>query len=183
MLVVKEGGDARHIVSVSIFGATLVLLYGASTLYHSIPHPKAQKVLQNIDHMAIYLLIAGSYTPFMLVSLRGSWGWSIFGVIWGLALLGIAFQYTHLHRMELARVALYVLMGWTMVVAIGPLLAAVEPVGLVLIFGGGLAYTGGIAFYVWERLPYNHAIWHGCVLTGSACHFFAVLWYLGPAGA
>ena len=137
----------------------------------------------HIDHTAIYLLIAGTYTPVMLINLRGPWGWSIFGVVWGLALLGIAFQYSHLHRMELARVTLYVLMGWTAVVAVGPLLTAVEPIGLVLIFAGGIAYTGGLAFYAWNRLPYNHAIWHLFVLAGSICHFFAVLYYVVPQTA
>lgn len=183
VLAVAGGGDARHIVSVSIFGATLVLLYGASTLYHSIPHSRAQKVLQNIDHTAIYLLIAGTYTPFTLVSLRGSWGWSIFGVVWGLALLGIAFQYSHLHRMEVARVALYVLMGWTVMVALKPLINAIESWGVVLIFVGGAAYMLGVVFYSWEKLPYNHAIWHGFVLAGSVCHFFAVLYYVVPPAA
>lgn len=182
-VITGVGGDPWRIVGVSIFGATLVLLYGASTLYHSIPHARVQKLLQNIDHTAIYLLIAGTYTPVMLVNLRGPWGWSIFGVVWGLALLGIAFQYTHLHRMERIRVILYVIMGWTAVVAAVPMLSAIDPRGLALILAGGLAYTGGIGFYAWRRLPYHHAIWHVCVLAGSVCHFFAVLYYVVPTTA
>ncbi len=171
-------GTVWHIVSYSIFGATLIVLYTASTLYHSIPHPRAKKILRVFDHAAIFLLIAGTYTPFMLVNLRGPWGWSLFGAIWGFALLGIVFQVTLLRWKVIASVGLYIGMGWAVLVAIKPLLGAVAPPGLALLLLGGLAYTVGVVFYVWRRLPYHHAVWHVFVLTGSLFHFFAVLLYV-----
>ena len=174
-------GNAWHIVASSIFGAALVLMYAASTLYHAIQHPTGKAVLRVLDHAAIFLLIAGTYTPFTLVNLRGPWGWSLFGVIWGLALLGIAFQVTILRRWAKASVAVYVLMGWAVVTAIKPMLATVAPGGLLLLLLGGLCYTGGVGFYVWRRLPYHHALWHVFVLAGSAFHYFAVLFYVIPA--
>lgn len=173
-------GDAWHIVSCSIFGTTLILLYTASTLYHSIPHPRAKEILRIIDHSAIFLLIAGTYTPFTLVNLRGHWGWSLFGVIWGLALLGIIFQLTPLRRSKVLSLVLYIGMGWAVVVAAKPLLASVAPQGLLLLAAGGLAYTLGVVFYVWRKLPHHHAIWHIFVLSGSILHFFAVLFYVIP---
>ncbi|MCH7601976.1 MAG: hemolysin III family protein [Planctomycetes bacterium] len=176
-------GDALHIVSVSIFGASLLLLYGSSTLYHSIPNARVKRVLERCDLIAIYLLIAGSYTPILLVNLRGPWGWSIFGVVWGIAALGIAFQFSLMKGKEAVRVASYVGMGWMMMLMIKPLFEAIEIVGFLLIVAGGLAYTGGIVFYIWNKLPYNHAIWHAFVLAGSAFHYFAILLYLAPPAA
>lgn len=176
-------GDAWHIVSCAIFGSTLILLYTASTLYHSIPHPGAKKILRIIDHCAIFLLIAGTYTPFTLVNLRGPWGWSLFGAIWGLALLGIILELSPWRRYRLLSVLLYVGMGWAVVVATKPLLASVAPQGMLLLLAGGLAYTSGIAFYVWRGLPHHHAIWHLFVLAGSVMHFFAVLFYVLPLRA
>ncbi len=173
-------GNAWHIVSSSIFGATLILLYASSTLYHSIQLPRVKRVLQVIDHSAIFLLIAGTYTPFTLVTLRGAWGWTIFGVVWGLAVTGIIFQVTRLRKWPVISLALYVGMGWVVVVATKPLLAAIDPRGLLLLLLGGLSYTAGIVFYVWRRLPYHHAIWHIFVLAGSALHFFAILFYVIP---
>jgi hemolysin III len=173
-------GSAWHVVGCSVFGATMVLLYTSSTLYHAIPAPRAKRILRRIDHASIFLLIAGTYTPFTLVSLRGPWGWTLLGVVWGLALLGILLQTGSLRRPVLA-VALYIVMGWTVVVAIRPLLAALPPGGLALLILGGLAYTAGVGFYVWRRLPYHHAIWHGFVLTGTVLHFFAVLFYVIPS--
>lgn len=173
-------GDAWHIVSCAIFGATLILLYTASTLYHGIPHPKPKQVLRIIDHSAIFLLIAGTYTPFTLVNLRGPWGWSLFGAIWGLALLGIILELTPWRRFRLLSVALYVGMGWAVVVAAKPLLNSVATGGLVLLAAGGLAYTLGIIFYAWRSLPHHHAVWHLFVLAGSVLHFFAVLFYVIP---
>mgnify|MGYP000449556935 CR=1 FL=1 len=173
-------GDGWRIVSAAIYGATLVLLYTASTLYHAIAHPRARRVLRFIDHVAIFLLIAGTYTPFTLVSLRGPWGWSLFGVIWGLALAGIAAQSRLLHRWTALSLVLYVAMGWAAVVAARPLLDAVAPGGLLLLLLGGIAYTAGIGFYLWRRLPYHHAVWHGFVLAGSACHYFAILGFVIP---
>lgn len=174
-------GDVWHIVSCSIFGATLILMYTASTLYHSVPLPRVKTVLRVIDHSAIFFLIAGTYTPFTLVNLRGPWGWSLFGIVWGIALLGVAFQVTLLRRWELASVGLYVAMGWVVVAAIKPLLASIAPAGFALLLAGGLAYTLGIIFYAWRRLPYHHAVWHLFVLAGSILHFFAILLYVIPA--
>jgi hemolysin III len=173
-------GDAWHIVSCSIFGATLIILYTASTLYHSIPLPKTKMLLRLIDHSAIFLLIAGTYTPFTLVSLRGPWGWSLFGAVWGIALFGVIFQVFLLRRWPAASVGIYVGMGLIILVAIKPLLETLSPTGLKLLVAGGLAYILGLIFYGWNRLPYNHAVWHVFVLAGSALHFFAVLFYVIP---
>jgi hemolysin III len=174
-------GNAWHIVSCSVFGATLILLYTASTLYHSIPIPRAKKLLRVIDHSAIFFLIAGTYTPFLLVNLRGPWGWSLFGVVWGIALTGVIFQVSLLRRWPIASVGLYVGMGLLALLAVKPLLAALTPTGLALLIAGGIAYILGLAFYGWRRLPYHHAVWHLFVLTGSAFHFFAILFYVIPA--
>ena len=173
-------GNAWHITACSIFGTTLILSYLSSTLYHSIPLPGAKRVLKVIDHAAIYLLIAGTYTPFTLVSLRGTWGWSLFGTIWGLALLGVMLKATMLGKISGISTAIYLAMGWIVLVAFKPMLAAVESGGLVLLLLGGLAYSGGVVFYAWEKLPYNHAIWHLFVMAGSLCHFFAILLYVIP---
>ncbi|MFP4309634.1 MAG: PAQR family membrane homeostasis protein TrhA [Desulfococcaceae bacterium] len=175
-------GDAWHVVSVSIYGATLILLYTASTLYHGIPLPRAKAVLRVLDHVAIFLLIAGTYTPFTLVNLRGPWGWTLFGLIWALAAFGIVFELTPLRRFQRVSLSLYLGMGWVVVVAIRPMWQAVAPGGLILLAAGGLCYTLGVIFYVWRRLPYHHAIWHLFVLGGSVCHFFTVLFYVIPLG-
>lgn len=173
-------GDAWHVTSCSIFGGALVFCYTASTLYHGIPIERAKRVLRALDHSAIFLLIAGTYTPFMLVNLRGPWGWSLLATIWALALLGIVLRLVLRGRRHGLVVALYVAMGWAVVAAARPMLERVAPGGLALLAAGGLAYTGGVAFYRWQRLPYSHAIWHGFVLLGSALHFFAVLFYVIP---
>jgi hemolysin III len=176
----SSSGSARLLVSCSIFGASLIILYAASTLYHTIQNPRAKAVLQFFDHSAIFLLIAGTYTPFTLVNLHGPWGWSLLGLIWGLAILGIVLQFSLLRRFNFLRIVLYVAMGWMVVVAIKPLLASVPPVGLGLLVAGGVAYTAGIGFYVWHRLPYHHAIWHLFVLAGSGLHFGAVYYSVIP---
>jgi hemolysin III len=177
-------GNAWHIVSCSIYGATLVLLYTASTFYHALPSPKAKSVFQVLDHAAIYLLIAGTYTPFTLVNLRGAWGWTLFGLVWGLAILGIVLEAAARRRIRVLSVTLYLGLGWLVAIAVEPLRHAVAFGGLVLLLLGGLAYTAGVAFYAWRRLPYHHAIWHVFVMVGSVCHFFAVLFYvIPPAGA
>jgi hemolysin III len=173
-------GDAWHIVACSIFGAALIICYTTSTLYHSIQIEGVKRVLRALDHSAIFLLIAGTYTPFMLVNLRGPWGWSLFGVIWGLAVAGIALRLVLNGRLHGLVVALYIAMGWVVVVAVQPMLERVATGGLILLAGGGIAYTVGVVFYKWRRLPYHHAIWHGFVLLGSALHFFAVLFYVIP---
>jgi hemolysin III len=173
-------GNAWHVVSCTIFATTLILQYTFSTLYHSIQLPRAKSVMRVLDHSAIFLLIAGTYTPFMLVNLRGTWGWTLFGIVWGLALLGVLFQVTLLRRWQGISLALYIGMGWVVVVAFKPMLSAVAPGGLILLLLGGLAYTSGVVFYLWKDLQYNHAIWHGFVLAGSVLHFFAVLFYVIP---
>ena len=173
-------GNAWHVVSCSIYGSTLVFLYTASTLYHSIQSAKAKRVLRTLDHSTIFLLIAGTYTPFTLVNLRGPWGWSLFGVIWALAVIGILFQTTMLRKGAFISVAFYVAMGWVVVIAIKPMLSSVDTGGLVLLLLGGVAYTTGVVFYVRRQMPYNHAIWHVFVLAGSALHFFAILFYVIP---
>ncbi len=173
-------GNAWHVVSCTIYGSTLVFLYTASTLYHSIQLDKAKSVFRVLDHATIFLLIAGTYTPFTLVNLRGPWGWSLFGVIWGLAVIGILFQTTMLRKGAMVSVAFYVAMGWVVLVAIKPMLSFVDTGGLVLLLLGGVAYTIGVVFYAWRQIPYNHAIWHVFVLAGSAFHFFAILLYVIP---
>ncbi len=171
-------GGAGRIASSAVFGAALVLLYLASVLYHAIPAPCAKGVLRRFDHCAIYLLIAGTYTPFALVSLRGVFGWSLFGVVWGLALLGMARELFVRCGSQVLSVVLYLCLGWLAAAVIQPLARVVPGAGLVLLVSGGVAYSAGVVFYLWRRLPYHHAVWHGFVLAGSACHFFAVLFYV-----
>ncbi len=182
LLVVRAAlyGDAWHVVSFSIYGTTLILLYLASTLYHGFRSKRAKELLRLFDHSAIYLLIAGTYTPFLLITLRGPWGWSLFGTIWGLALLGITFKIIFGHKYEIVSTIFYLLMGWVVIVAIKPLLAALPLAGFAWLLAGGLAYSLGVIFYAWEKLPFNHAIWHGFVLAGSFFHFFGVFFYLIP---
>lgn len=173
-------GDAWRVVSFSIYGSSLIILYLASTLYHSIQQPRVKRVLRIFDHAAIYLLIAGTYTPFLLVNMRGAWGWSLLAVVWGLALVGILFKAAFIGRYEVWATAAYVGMGWLVVVALKPMLAAIPVGGIIWLVAGGIVYTLGVIFYAWQRLPYNHAIWHLFVLGGSICHFFAVLFYVLP---
>lgn len=173
-------GDTWHVVACSVYGAAMVVLYTASTLYHAIPSPRVKRALRVFDHASIYLLIAGTYTPFTLVSLRGPWGWSLFGTVWGLAVAGIVLALAFPGRLRALSLVLYVAMGWVVVVAVKPLLAALPTGGLVLLLLGGLAYTGGLAFYAWRRLPYGHAVWHLFVLAGTVLHFLAVLLYVVP---
>lgn len=173
-------GTARHIVGGSIFGSTLVVLYTMSTLYHSFRGPRVKKVFKVLDHSAIFLLIAGTYTPFCLGTLNGAWGWTLFGLVWGLAALGITFKAIFIHRMAFLSLAIYLLMGWIVVIAIVPLWRTLSPGGLAWLFGGGLCYTAGAGFYAWHSLRFHHAVWHLCVVAGSVCHFFSVLWHVIP---
>ena len=173
-------GNTWHIVSVSVYGTTLILLYTASTLYHSIQNPRVKSILRILDHSAIYLLIAGTYTPFTLVNLRGSWGWWLFGVIWGFAVLGVVFKMSFMRHWRTVSLGLYIGMGWAVVVAIKPLIASVSASGIVFLLLGGLAYMVGILFYGWKKMKFHHAVWHIFVLTGSILHFFAVLFYVLP---
>jgi hemolysin III len=173
-------GTAWHVVSCSIYGATLVLLFTSSTLYHSFRGGRVKHAFRIVDHASIYLLIAGTYTPFLLVNLRGHWGWSLFGVVWGLALAGIVFQVFFVHRFRLAQTLIYLAMGWMVVVAAKPLLSLVPAPGLLWLLAGGLFYTLGAVFYLWKNLPFHHGIWHLFVLAGSVCHYFAILFYVLP---
>lgn len=173
-------GDRLNVFGCAVFGATLILLYTTSTLYHSIYAKQLKPLFRALDHSAIFLLIAGTYTPFMLGNLRGPWGWSLLAAIWTIGILGIVLRLFLRGRLHGLVVSLYIAMGWAVVVAIKPLLAHVASGGLVLLAAGGLAYTAGVVFYKWKSLPYNHAIWHGFVLLGSTLHFFAVLCYAIP---
>ena len=173
-------GDAWSVISSSIYGTTLVMLFLASTLYHAFSGTKIKHVLKVLDHSAIYLLIAGTYTVFTLVALRGAWGWSLFGVIWGLALLGIVFKVLFVKRFKLLSVAIYLLMGWLVIVAMPPLANALPRGALLWLVIGGLIYTTGVILYLSKRIPFNHAIWHLFVLAGSASHYIAVLYCVLP---
>ncbi len=171
-------GDAWQIVSSGIYGASLVALYTASTLYHSVRPPEAKRVLRVFDHCAIYLLIAGSYTPFALVSLRGGWGWTLFSLVWGLAVAGIAFKVFFTGRLNALSTTIYVLMGWLAVIAAKPIIEMVPTGALWWLAAGGIVYTAGTVFYHNRRVPYSHAIWHLFVIGGSACHYFAISRYV-----
>lgn len=182
LLVTLAGlfGDVWRVVSFSVYGTTLVVLYLASTFYHSFSSPRAKRVFRTLDHAAIFLLIAGTYTPFALVTLRGVWGWSIFGFVWTLALAGILLSLRVANASKLSTALIYLPMGWLIVVAIKPLVAALPFGGMVWLAVGGLAYTLGVVFYVRRTLPFHHAIWHLFVLAGSISHFFAILFYVLP---
>lgn len=172
--------DAYRIVSVSVFGATMVALYLTSTLYHAARHPTWKQVLRIFDHACIYLLIAGTYTPFTLVALRGGWGWSLFGVTWGLALSGIVFKVFFMGRLEKLSVLCYVGMGWLGVIAVGPVVSALPTPGIFWLVTGGVMYTLGVIFYAWKRFHYHHAIWHLFVMAGTFSHFVSIYYYVLP---
>jgi len=179
-ILVAEGvraGNVHFTVGVSVFGGTMVLLYLASTLYHSLTHEAAKQLFRLFDHTAIFLLIAGTYTPFSLGVLRGPWGWSLLAAIWTLAILGITLKIRKRTRHSPIGIVLYVIMGWLCVVAAKPMLMLIPAPGLLLILAGGVAYTGGLAFFAAQRIRYNHFIWHLFVMAGTVCHYLAVLWY------
>jgi hemolysin III len=173
-------GDARCVVSICIYGTTLLLMYFASACYHFVRSPRTKRAMRIFDHATIYLLIAGTYTPVLLISMRGGWGWSMFGIIWGLAVAGIILKLFFVGRFELLSTITYVLMAWLALICLRPLIAAVPSGGVAWLFAGGLAYTSGVAFFLWDYLPFNHAIWHLFVLAGSVCHFLAVWLYVLP---
>jgi len=175
------GGDTWLVASCGVYGASLVALYLASTLYHGARAPRAKQFLQALDHCGIYLLIAGTYTPFTLVTLRGPWGWTLFGLVWGLALAGILFRVIFGTRYRPVAVASYVMLGWLCVIAVKPILELVPLGALAWIAAGGLTYTAGVFFFAAKRIPHHHAIWHLFVLGGSICHYVAVLLYVLPA--
>lgn len=177
----SQRGDAWHVTSFSVFGVTLLVLYTGSTFYHAMSGERAKAWWLKFDHAAIFLLIAGTYTPFLLTSLRGPWGWSLFGIIWAMCGLGAVLQFVRgVGRTGWSTLA-YVGAGWLVVVAVRPLLQQVPAGGLWLLLAGGLSYTVGVLFYRWHGLRYHHAVWHLFVLGGSICHFLAVMLYLLPA--
>jgi hemolysin III len=177
LVAAARRGDSIGIVGASVFAGTVLILYLASTLYHALPRNRARRVFQILDHSAIFLLIAGTYTPFTLGVLRGFWGWTLFGMVWALAIVGVTLKCLRGIRYPKLSTTLYVAMGWLALVAIRPLWMRVPLEGWLWLIAGGLAYTAGIAFYAAERVRYGHFVWHMFVLTGTACHFFAVLWY------
>lgn len=178
IVVAVRDGDPWKVVSVSIFGATLIMMYTASVLYHSL-HGPAKALFQKLDHQSIYLLIAGTYTPFCLVTLRGPWGWTLFGVVWGLALIGGLQELRPKNEARILSVVIYVVMGWAIVTALIPLLRALGTPGFVWLVTGGIFYTGGIVFYALDnRLRHSHGVWHLFVLGGSIAHYFAILLYV-----
>lgn len=179
VLTAAARGERMAIIGASVFGATLIALYAASTLYHAIPHPTLKQKLRVVDHAAIYCLIAGTYTPFTLGVLHGTWGWSLFGIVWTLAAIGVLFKLKFGPRFQRASTAMYIAMGWVIIIALKPLLQSVPTAGLALLAAGGLLYTGGCAFYL-ARKSWSHPVWHLFVMGGSACHYFAVLWYSSP---
>jgi hemolysin III len=175
-----QAGRASDVLASAVYGMSLVALYSASTLYHAIRLESARRWLRTLDHIAIFLLIAGTYTPFTLIALRGAWGWSLFGMVWSLALLGSALELGMFKRYRRFAVLLYVAMGWIGIVAFRPLLAHLQFGGMVLLLAGGAAYTLGVPFYLWRKLPYHHSVWHVFVLAGSVLQFLAVFFYVVP---
>jgi len=179
-LVVVAGfaGDGWDLAASAVFGGTLVFLYGASTAYHSARSPRLKRTMRIVDHVAIFLLIAGTYTPFTTLLMRDGWGWTLLAIVWGLALAGLLFKLFSKHRYHPAATSLYLLMGWMGILFVDPVSAALPIGGLLLVGAGGLAYTAGVVFYGWHSLRYSHAIWHVFVMVGSLCHYFAVALYV-----
>jgi hemolysin III len=181
LLVLAAGADAARLASALVFGGALVFLYSASTAYHFVPWPRAKRVLKLIDHAAIYVLIAATYTPFSLITLRGAGGVWLLAAIWSLALLGVAAEASWLHRPAWLSALVYLVMGWLVLIMLRPLGARLPDSGLALLLAGGLSYSVGTVFYMWKRMPYMHAVWHLFVLGGSVCHFLAVAYHVLPA--
>ena len=171
-------GSAIGVVSVAIYGATLIILYGSSTLYHAITHTQVKRLFQKFDHSAIYFLIAGTYTPLLLVAIGGVEGWTIFAIEWSIAIVGIVLKFLYPSRFEIFSLVAYVVMGWLIVVILDTFKSSIDPIGFWLIVAGGVSYTGGIIFYIKDHINYFHTIWHLFVMLGSALHFFAVLLYV-----
>ena len=178
VVVAASGGGALAVTAVAIFGASLILLYLTSTLYHAIPHRKAKHVLRTLDHCTIFLLIAGTYTPVALLAPPGGPDWLLFAIVWTLAAIGIALRVAGGTRYRKVKMALYLVMGWLVVAWAGPMVEGLGFGGSGLLLAGGIAYTVGIAFYIWDRLPFNHAVWHLFVMAGSAAHVCAVAYYM-----
>ena len=171
-------GNVWHIVSFSIYGSSLIILYLASTIYHAAKKPKLKRKLNVFDHAAIYVLIAGTYTPFTLVTLNGPWGWSIFGVIWGLAVAGVILKLFFIGRFRTLSAIAYILMGWVIIIAIKPILNNLASGGLWLLLAGGISYSLGVIFYLQKKMPYAHGVFHLFVLLGSLLHFFSIFFYV-----
>ena len=174
IIIARIKGDIWHLVGFSIYGTTLVILYLSSTLYHSFSKPRIKNLFARFDHVSIFLLIAGTYTPILLTCIRGVWGWSLFGIIWGLALVGAVIRSIYLHRFRKLMVVVYLLMGWMFVVAGKQVFQSLSSESLLFLFLGGIAYSVGVIFYMMRKLPYSHGIWHLFVLAGSTLHFFAI---------
>ncbi len=181
VVVASQHRDPWAIVACSIYGASLVLLYVSSTLYHALTNPRAKRVFLILDHAMIYVLIAGTYTPFTLVSLRGGWGWTLFGIVWAFAAAGIVVQSLFVGRMRALSTALYVAMGWFVMIAVYPLIGVLQLNGFLWLLAGGIAYTSGVVFFA-SRWKFAHCIWHLFVVAGSTCHFWAVWRYVLKAG-
>lgn len=180
LISASRTGDPYRITSCAIFGSVLFLFYLISTLYHSMTNQKAHYIFRVLDHAGIYLVIAATYTPFALVSLRDGHGWTLFGVVWGLAVLGVLFKSLMIHRLAFLAPVFYIALGWLIVVDLQELLSMVPLRGVAWLVAGGLSYTFGIIFYALDRIPFNHGIWHLFVIAGSICHYFAILWYVVP---
>jgi hemolysin III len=178
LTAIESGGTARTL-GAAVFAAVMILVYLASTLAHALPQRWGRQFFDDLDHVAIYLMIAGTYTPFMLGPLRGFWGWTLLTINWGLAATGIALYVSGKMRYILYHVYLYLAMGWLAIIAIKPIWLSIHPTGLLWIFAGGCAYTLGIVFFAARKIPYNHLIWHLFVVTGTVCHYLAILWYAG----
>jgi hemolysin III len=174
IIVAGRSGDIWHLVSFSIYGSTLILLYLSSTLYHSFTAPKVKNLFARFDHISIFLLIAGTYTPILLTSLRGAWGWALLGIIWTVALVGAVIRSIYVYRFRKLMVAIYLIMGWMFVLAGNQIYQKLPSVSLTFLVLGGVAYSVGVIFYLWRKLPYSHGIWHLFVLAGSTLHFFAI---------
>jgi len=172
-------GDAWSVVGTAIFAGAMIFMYLSSTLYHVLPENRAKRVFRVLDHVAIFTLIAGTYTPFTLGVLRGAWGWTLFSIVWSLAVLGMTLKITGALWRPLISTGLYLAMGWLIIIAIRPLWLKVPLPGMLLLFAGGIAYTAGVSFYAAERIRYSHFVWHLFVVLGTTCHFFAVLRYGG----
>lgn len=171
-------GTAVQVVGAGVFSTTAIVLYFSSTLYHALAQGKAKRVFRIIEHSAIFLLIAGTYTPFTLGILKGAWGWTLFGLVWGLAVAGVALKVFESKSHPIVSTGLYLFMGWLVVLAVNPLLAKMQTAGLYLLISGGLLYTAGVVFFATDsKLKYGHLIWHLFVMGGTTCHYFAVLWY------
>ncbi|WP_276913729.1 PAQR family membrane homeostasis protein TrhA [Aneurinibacillus aneurinilyticus] len=180
IIAANESGTAWHVTSFTIYGVTMLLLYVSSTLVHSFPQGRVKDIFEICDHASIYLFIAGTYTPFLFLVVKGALGWTLFGIVWGMALVGVIFKLFFTKKFLYLSTVLYIIMGWLIVFAWKPLVMSLAPGGLVLLVIGGVLYTVGAVFYVWRMFPFHHAVWHVFVLAGTVVHFFGVFYYLLP---